>query len=123
MLKIFVVFLGGGLGAMLRYFMTTLLAGRLGNFPIGTLIVNILGCLLIGIVAAFFIGKVNEMSEVIRIFLMVGFLGGFSTLASFSIETVNLFQSGNFFSAVLNIILTFSTGIIACAIGFALMKN
>lgn len=123
MLKIFVVFLGGGLGAMLRYFVTTQLAGKLGNFPIGTLAVNILGSFLIGIVTGFFIGKLNEVSEVLKIFFAVGFLGGFSTLASFSIETVNLFQSGNIFSAVLNIILTFSTGIIACAIGLALMKN
>ncbi|MBQ7198738.1 MAG: fluoride efflux transporter CrcB [Selenomonadaceae bacterium] len=123
MLKIFVVFLGGGLGAMSRYFVTTQLAGKLGNFPIGTLAVNILGSFLIGIVTGFFIGKLNEVSEVWRIFFAVGFLGGFSTLASFSIETVNLFQSGNIFSAVLNIILTFSTGIIACAIGLALMKN
>lgn len=123
MLKIFVVFLGGGLGAMSRYFVTTQLAGKLGNFPIGTLAVNILGSFLIGIVTGFFIGKLNEVSEVLKIFFAVGFLGGFSTLASFSIETVNLFQSGNIFSAVLNIILTFSTGIIACAIGLALMKN
>ncbi len=108
---------------MLRYFVTSLLVGRFGNFPIGTLIVNIFGCLAIGIVAGFFSGKLNETSEVLRIFFAVGLLGGFSTLASFSIETVNLFQSGNIFSAVLNIILTFSTGIIACAIGLALMKN
>ena len=108
---------------MSRYFVTTQLAGKLGNFPIGTLAVNILGSFLIGIVTGFFIGKLNEVSEVWRIFFAVGFLGGFSTLASFSIETVNLFQSGNIFSAVLNIILTFSTGIIACAIGLALMKN
>lgn len=123
MIKFFVVFLGGGLGAISRYFVTTQLAGKLGNFPIGTLTINILGSFFIGVVTGFFMGKLNEVSEVLKIFFAVGFLGGFSTLASFSIETVNLFQSGNIFSAVLNIILTFSTGIIACAIGLALMRN
>ena len=108
---------------MLRYFMTTLLAGKLGNFPIGTLIVNIVGCFLIGVFSGIFYGKFTEMSELTRIFFAVGFLGGFSTLASFSWETLLLFQNGNIFSAVLNVIATFSTGIIACAAGFYLMRN
>ena len=123
MLKFLLVFVGGGLGAMLRFFLTTLLAGKLGNFPIGTLIVNILGCFFIGFLSGIIFGKFNEMSELLRIFFTVGFLGGFSTLASFSIETLMLFQNGNIFSAVLNVIATFSTGIIACTAGFMLMRN
>lgn len=123
MMKFLLVFVGGGLGAMLRYFMTTLLAGKLGNFPIGTLIVNILGCFFIGVLSEILFGKVNETSELARIFFAVGFLGGFSTLASFSIETLTLFQNGNVFSAVLNVIATFSTGLLACVAGFSLMRN
>ena len=108
---------------MLRYFMTTLLAGKLGHFPIGTLIVNIFGCFFIGFLSGILFGKFQETSELVRIFFAVGFLGGFSTLASFSIETLMLFQNGHIFSGVLNIIATFSTGIIACAAGFMLMRN
>lgn len=108
---------------MSRYFVTTLLAGKLGNFPIGTLTVNILGSLFIGIFTGIFFGRFNETSEMARIFFVVGFLGGFSTLSSFSIETLMLFQNGNTVLAVINIIATFSTGIIACAAGFMLMRH
>lgn len=123
MTKFLIVFLGGGIGSMLRYFVTTLLAGKLGNFPIGTLTVNIFGSFLMGIFTGIFIEKFSGVSEMARLFFAVGFLGGFSTLSSFSIETFNLFQNGNIFSAVLNIILTFSTGILACAAGCILMRN
>ena len=123
MIKFLLVFVGGGLGAMLRYFLTTLLSGKLGHFPIGTLIVNIFGCFFIGFLSGILFGKFHETSELVRIFFAVGFLGGFSTLASFSIETLILFQNGHIFSGVLNIIATFSTGIIACAAGFMLTRN
>ena len=108
---------------MLRYFVTSHLAGKLGNFPIGTLTVNILGSFFMGIVAGFFMDKFSETSVVLRTFFAVGFLGGFSTLASFSIETIALFQNGHTFSAVFNIIATFSTGILTCTLGFWLMRN
>ena len=123
MTKFLLVFVGGGLGAMSRYVFQTLLAGKLGNFPIGTLTVNIVGSFFMGIFAGIFIGKLSGSSELFRVFFAVGFLGGFSTLSSFSIETLTLFQNGNIFSALLNIIATFSTGIIACAAGFMLMRN
>ena len=123
MIKFLLVFIGGGLGAMARYVVTTLLSGKLGNFPIGTLTVNILGSFLMGIFAGFFVGKLSGSSELFRLFFAVGFLGGFSTLSSFSVETMNLLQNGNIFSAVLNIVATFSTGIIACMAGFILIKN
>lgn len=108
---------------MTRYFVQTLLAGKLGHFPIGTLVINIFGCLFIGLFMGHFFGKWTATSELARIFFAVGFCGGFSTLATFSIETLTLFQNGNIFSAVFNIIATFSTGLIACAAGFYLMRN
>ena len=108
---------------MSRYVFQTLLAGKLGHFPIGTLIINILGSLLMGLFMGHFFGKWTATSELARIFFAVGFCGGFSTLATFSIETLTLFQNGNIFSAVFNIIATFSTGLIACAAGFYLMRN
>ncbi len=108
---------------MLRYFVTTVLSGKLGNFPIATLTVNILGSFFMGIVAGFFIEKFSETSVLLRTFFAVGFLGGFSTLASFSIETLALFHSGHIFTAVLNIVATFSTGILACTFGFWLMRS
>ena len=108
---------------MARYFVTTMLAGKLGNFPIGTLTVNIFGSLFMGLLSGIFIGKSGGNYEMLRLLFAVGFCGGFSTLAAFSIETLLLFQNGHIFSAVINSILTFSTGLAACAIGFTLTHH
>ena len=123
MIKFLAVFLGGGFGAMARYFVTTMLAGKLGNFPIGTLTVNIFGSLFMGLLSGIFIGKSGGNYEMLRLLFAVGFCGGFSTLAAFSIETLLLFQNGHIFSAVINSILTFSTGLAACAVGFTLTHH
>ena len=108
---------------MARYAVTTALAGKLENFPIGTLTVNIFGSLFMGMLAGIFIGKSGGNYEMLRLLFAVGFCGGFSTLAAFSIETLLLFQNGNIFTAVMNTLLTFSTGIITCAIGFSLTHH
>lgn len=113
MTKILLVFLGGGLGAVSRFLVTTALAGKLGNFPLGTLTANLFGSLLMGLVLGILAGRFDS----IRLFVAVGFLGGFTTFSSFSAETLTLIQNGQIFAAAANVIVSVVAGLGACAVG------
>ena len=117
--KFLLIFFGGGLGAVFRYFVTTSLAGKFGNFPAGTFAANICGSFLMGLVLGILVGR---SSETFRLFTAVGFLGGFTTFSSFSAESLNLIQSGQIFFASINIFGSVAAGIFACAAGMTLMK-
>ena len=117
MSKLLLVFIGGGLGAVSRFFVTTALAGKLGNFPLGTLAANFFGSLLMGLVVGILAGRVNVSTEPIRLFVAVGFLGGFTTFSSFSAETLALINGGQIFAAMANVIVSVVAGLAACAVG------
>ncbi len=111
------VIFGGGLGAGLRYIVSGKFYGLLGpNFPWGTLAVNIIGSFLIGVLSEFF-SYLSVGSEV-RMFVLVGLLGGFTTFSSFSLETINLFRDGEFLLAWCNITANNFLSILSCGIGF-----
>jgi CrcB protein len=101
---ILIVGMGGFLGPVLRY----LISGYVQNlsqsisFPYGTLSVNIIGCLVIGIVSQLVDLQIGITSET-RLFLMVGVLGGFTTFSSFGNETINLLQDQRFFLSLIYI--------------------
>ena len=113
MTKLLLVFIGGGLGAVSRFLVTTALAGKLGNFPLGTLTANFFGSLLMGLVVGILAGRYDS----VRLFVAVGFLGGFTTFSSFSAETLALIQNGQIFAASANVIVSVVAGLIACAVG------
>lgn len=113
MTKLLLVFIGGGFGAVSRFLVTTALTGKLGNFPLGTLAANFFGSLLMGLVVGILAGRY----ESVRLFVAVGFLGGFTTFSSFSAETLALIQGGQIFSAAANIIVSVVAGLLACAVG------
>ncbi|MFQ5430171.1 MAG: fluoride efflux transporter CrcB [Phycisphaerae bacterium] len=118
MTKLLLITAAGGLGSLLRY----LIAGwgqRLAGpaFPLGTLIVNALGCLLIGLFAAALSGRILIREEH-RIALTVGLLGGFTTFSSFSLETLGLVNDGQVFRAVLNVVLNVGLGLTAVWLGY-----
>lgn len=116
MTKLLLVFVGGGLGAVSRFLVTTALAGKLGNFPLGTLAANIVGSLLMGLLIGILAGRADS----VRLFVAVGFLGGFTTFSSFSAETLALIQNGQLFAAAANVIVSVTAGLIACAVGLKL---
>ena len=122
MTKILLVFIGGGLGAVSRFLVTTALAGKLGNFPLGTLTANFFGSLLMGLVLGILASRVHFGAEQIRLFIAVGFLGGFTTFSSFSAETLALIQNGQIFAASANIIISVVAGLVACAVGLKLLS-
>ena len=118
MAKLLLVFMGGGLGAVSRFLVTTALAGKLGNFPLGTLAANFFGSLLMGLVVGILAGRANL--ESVRLFVAVGFLGGFTTFSSFSAETLALIHGGQIFSAVTNVVVSVVAGLGACAVDMKL---
>jgi CrcB protein len=105
------VFIGGGVGSLARYGVG-LLASKFANvnFPIGTLISNVIACLILGIVLYSFSEKLMDNSWV-QPFVLVGICGGFSTFSTFSNETVTLMSSGQYYIAIANIIISLIAGI------------
>ena len=103
-----VVMAGGALGSGARMWMSLFCAVRFGEtFPVGTLVVNALGCLVIGAFSAL-TGPdgVIWTSPLVRQFVMIGILGGFTTFSSFGLQTINLMGDGEWLYAALNILLS-----------------
>jgi len=118
------VFLGGGAGSVARYAVTTLVGARLGAaFPWGTLAVNAVGSLLMGLLMGFALGVRTSLPEPVRLLLAVGFLGGFTTFSSFSMETVTLITGGSHLEALANVLANCLIGFALAALGVALTRS
>lgn len=117
MFRFFLIFLAGGCGCLLRYGIAGW-AQRFGNgsFPVGTLAVNVIGCLIIGFLAALFTGPMLIREEY-RLAILVGLLGGFTTFSTFGYETVALTDNGQFGLAALNLLLSNGLGLTAAWLG------
>ena len=101
MFNTLLVFLGCGLGGVCRYWITTFASTVLSReFPHGTFIVNITGSFLIGLLTILIQEKLITIDAQMRALLLVGFLGGYTTFSSFSIDTLNLVESGYYVSAI-----------------------
>jgi len=91
------------------------------DYPWGIFVVNVVGCLLIGILAGVLIHRMG-IGPVWRAALIIGFLGGFTTFSSFSLDTITLLVQGDMMSALSNIVLTLFFCLIATAGGFFITK-
>ena len=123
MTKLLLIFLAGGSGSLARY----LLGGwvqRQGteSFPLGTLIVNVLGCFLIGFLAAAFSGRILIREEY-RVMITVGFIGGFTTFSTFGLETFTLLDDGQIMRAMTNVVLSVGLGLLAVWLGYRLAQS
>lgn len=120
----FYVFIGGGLGAVCRYGVTMTVGILLGGmFPWGTLVVNLVGSLLMGLVLGALLPLAKSLQllpESLRLLLTVGFLGGFTTFSSFSMETLTLLRGDSFFLAAVNVVGSIVLGLAAAYIGYQL---
>lgn len=97
--NLLLVMTGGAIGAGFRFQLGRLALHQLGaGFPWGTLIVNLLGGLLIGVLAGL-LARFSEVGESLRLFLGIGILGGFTTFSAFSLETMNMLSRGEIGSA------------------------
>ncbi|MCZ7641256.1 MAG: fluoride efflux transporter CrcB [Verrucomicrobia bacterium] len=118
----FWIFVGGGLGSLARWGASGFIARHWGeDFPVGTLVVNITGSLVIGFLATLTgpDGRWLAPSS-LRIFLMFGVLGGYTTFSSFSLQTLTLAQDGQWFRAALNAVLSLGLCLTAVWLGHTL---
>jgi len=93
---------GGALGAIARHALNSLFHGRFNGFPAGIFVVNILGCLAIGVLAGLLASTRLQIGDVGRNFVIVGLLGGFTTFSSFGLDTFALSRDGHTGLAALN---------------------
>jgi CrcB protein len=114
--------IGGFIGSACRFWFSSVTYRILGqDFPYGTLFVNVLGCLLIGLLMTVFEDRFL-VSPNLRIFLTVGILGGFTTFSTFSFETVSLLKEGSFLIAGANILSSLMICLAATWFGSAIGK-
>ncbi len=118
----FYVFLGGGLGSVMRYFIGLWLNAHPYFMPYGTFAVNILGSFLIGLAGGISL-KYTAHHPVLLYFFMTGFLGGFTTFSSFSFETFNLIRNGDLTMGIIYTTTSVILGLFTAALGFFLAKN
>jgi len=117
-INILLIFFGAGLGGVLRYLVANNVYSAMGRqFPYGTLVVNVSGCFLMGILFAFLLDRFDGWGPELRALLLIGFLGGYTTFSSFSIETLNLVENGAWLGAASNIFFSVILCLIATWIG------
>ena len=117
-----IVFLGAGMGGMVRYWGSNFVYKFLPTtFPYGTLFVNVLGSFIIGIVMYYL--DANEMiTQNVRIFLTIGFCGGLTTFSTFSYETINYLKEQQYLYAGLNILANVFVTLVVLFIAYKLSK-
>jgi CrcB protein len=113
------VFVGGGLGSVLRWLVGKWTLDWFGyGFPVGTLAVNIAGSLAIGLA----IGALEGVGQPAKLFFVTGFLGGFTTFSAFSLDTLTLWQRGESLTAFLYVLASVVLSLAAVWIGWAVAK-
>jgi CrcB protein len=117
------VALGGALGSVARYALSTSLRTLIPGFPWGTLIVNVIGGLAMGAITAYALARPGALSEPLRLGLTTGILGGFTTFSAFSVETLLLWRDGNASLAFANVAANLILSLAACALGLWLARS
>jgi CrcB protein len=114
---------GGAVGALLRYWASTGVHALVGRgFPYGTFTVNFLGSLAMGFLYVWLLDRVVS-GPVVRAFLLIGLLGGFTTFSSFSIESLNLIEAGQVIKAFVNVLLSVTACIAAAGLGVLIARQ
>jgi fluoride exporter len=117
-----IVFIGGGIGAALRHGLNLVAAGLVGTaFPYGTLFINIVGSLAMGLIAEYFALK-SGLPQSWRLFLTTGILGGFTTFSAFSLEAALLYERGQLASAAIYVVASVVLSIGGLFAGLAIIR-
>ena len=118
-----IVFLGAGIGGALRHGANVAAARLFGTgFPAGTLLVNLVGCFLMGVLVATF-ARVHDPGQAARLFLTTGVLGGFTTFSAFSLDAALLFERGTPILAGLYVVLSVGVSLAGVAAGLLLVRH
>jgi CrcB protein len=125
MFSIFLIFVGGGIGAALRHVVNVLSAQWLGlTFPWGTLIANVTGSFIIGALAAYFAFRGDAVwSQPLRLFLTTGILGGYTTFSAFSLDFALLFERGEVAQAVAYVLASVGLSLAAVFLGLFVVRS
>ena len=123
MVNIFIIGIGGFLGAISRYGVALWIGQRWGrNFPLGTFVINVSGSFLIGLLMSLFTERFMVNPQW-RLMLVVGFLGAYTTFSTFEYETGTLMKDGEWLIAMLNVLLSVIVGFIALKLGEVIAKS
>jgi fluoride exporter len=121
-MKILYLLLGGAFGTLARYFVSGFTHRYFNTtFPIGTLMVNLIGSFIIGFLWALW--ENSNISSNLRTFVFIGILGGFTTFSTYSLESLNLFRDGEIRIGLINILANNVLALVLVFIGFILAKG
>ena len=111
--------IGGVVGALARYYAGLAIAQRVGTaFPVGTLVINVTGCFMIGLIGTLAAERATLVSPEVRLAAGVGFCGAYTTFSAFGLETVALVRTGALAEAALYVGLSNALGVLAIFAGF-----
>jgi CrcB protein len=120
--KLFFVGLGGFVGTIFRYWLSGLIARRYGEtFPLGTLVVNAIGCFVIGFLFYYFYDR-GLATPTARTVVLIGLIGGFTTFSSYGLQTFTLLRDGQLFLALVNVLASNVLGLTLVWLGYVLAK-
>ncbi len=117
------VALGSAIGGVARFLVSgALQRGTRGSFPVGTLVVNVIGSFILGFIVQYALER-PDFSPEIRLFLTAGFCGAFTTFSTFSVETFDLLEYAHYGQALTYVATSLGVGLLATAAGFMLARN
>jgi CrcB protein len=114
------VFIGGGLGSLCRFGIAKIISPLNPSFPWATFLANVLSCIILGILVG--MSLKGNLNNHYKLMLMTGFCGGFSTFSTFTNETLELFQAGEFFYAFSNIFFSLIVCLICIYLGIKIVS-
>ena len=122
-INLLLIALGGSIGSVFRFLLSVFITDKTGlTFPVGTLVINVIGSFLAGFVFSLIMHKFKVYSMELHALLLVGFLGGFTTFSTFSLETITLIDNHHYGIAILNVVSSIILGLSAAFLGIFLEK-